>query len=221
MSDLPQCMGSSYRPATGLEIRSWSFGAVSAVRGRYGRDWRRQRGTLDDQRIFGPSIDFHCACGQYRGPEHNGTVCQICGVKVTSASTRRSRLGHINLPSPLPHPLGTIQERIDAVPIIPAGFWNTAGGSLLPPLYERIVLAIGMGQPKLVERYFRRVVAILVPIAAGAYAWGLQDAHIFVQGLALARACDLEQELCEICGYPLAGLRTAYCPMCGSRTVEQ
>ena len=43
-------------------------------------DWHEQRGTLDDQGIFGPLREFACACAKYQGERHRGMICDRCCV---------------------------------------------------------------------------------------------------------------------------------------------
>ncbi|MBZ5710220.1 DNA-directed RNA polymerase subunit alpha C-terminal domain-containing protein [Nannocystis pusilla] len=56
-------------------------------------------------KIFGPTKDYECACGQYRRMKHRGVVCETCGVEVVSSRVRRERFGHVKLAAPCLHPL--------------------------------------------------------------------------------------------------------------------
>ncbi|WP_276599601.1 DNA-directed RNA polymerase subunit alpha C-terminal domain-containing protein [Nannocystis sp. SCPEA4] len=56
-------------------------------------------------KIFGPTKDYECACGQYRRMKHRGVVCETCGVEVVSSRVRRERFGHVTLAAPCLHPL--------------------------------------------------------------------------------------------------------------------
>ena len=49
-----------------------------------------------DERIFGPTKDWECYCGKYRGIRYKGIICEKCGVEVTSSKVRRERMGHID-----------------------------------------------------------------------------------------------------------------------------
>jgi hypothetical protein len=121
MLQLPPALAVLYRPATEREVRSRSFGLLKAPREPSATTgWEQRRGTLEDQAIFGPLRDFECVCGKYRGSKYRGMICDICGVKVTPTSVRRERFGHIELPSPVIHPLGQSGERLSAVPVLPA-----------------------------------------------------------------------------------------------------
>ena len=55
------------------------------------------------ERIFGPTKDWECNCGKYKKIRYKGVVCDKCGVEVTRSSVRRSRIGHINLSTPVAH----------------------------------------------------------------------------------------------------------------------
>jgi len=56
------------------------------------------------ERIFGPTRDYECACGKYKGRKYERQVCERCGVEVTRSSVRRERMGHIELGTPIVHP---------------------------------------------------------------------------------------------------------------------
>src|SRR5262249_58795905 len=119
MLRLPSSLATVYRPATDREVHLWSFGAVKAPRDPDAASWQARRFTLDDQAIFGPLRDFHCACGKYEGERYRGMICDLCGVKVTTREARRQRFGHINLPVAVSHPHGEGGERLSAVPRLP------------------------------------------------------------------------------------------------------
>jgi len=55
------------------------------------------------ERIFGPTKDYECNCGKFRGIKHKGVVCDRCGVEVIQSKVRRSRLGHVKLEMPVAH----------------------------------------------------------------------------------------------------------------------
>lgn len=52
---------------------------------------------------FGPTKDWECKCGKYKKMRYKGTVCDKCGVEVTSSKVRRERMGHIDLACPVSH----------------------------------------------------------------------------------------------------------------------
>lgn len=54
-------------------------------------------------KIFGPVRDYECLCGKYKKMRYKGIVCEKCGVEVTSSKVRRSRMGHIELVTPVAH----------------------------------------------------------------------------------------------------------------------
>lgn len=62
-------------------------------------------GGLFCERIFGPSKDFECNCGKYKGREYKGVRCEKCQVEVTTKDVRRERTGHITLAFPFVNPL--------------------------------------------------------------------------------------------------------------------
>jgi len=56
------------------------------------------------QKIFGPVVDFTCACGKKSTKVQRG-FCPKCGVERTHSRVRRYRLGFIKLKQPIVHPL--------------------------------------------------------------------------------------------------------------------
>ena len=56
------------------------------------------------QKIFGPVVDFTCACGKKSTKVQRG-FCTKCGVERTNSRVRRYRLGYIKLKQPVVHPL--------------------------------------------------------------------------------------------------------------------
>ncbi|RKX35062.1 MAG: DNA-directed RNA polymerase subunit beta', partial [Thermotogae bacterium] len=67
------------------------------------RTFKPERDGLFCERIFGPTKDYECACGKYKGKKYEGTVCERCGVRVESKEARRRRMGHIELAAPVVH----------------------------------------------------------------------------------------------------------------------
>ncbi len=84
-------------------IRSWSYGEVKKPETINYRTYKPERDGLFCARIFGPIKDYECLCGKYRRPKHREVVCEKCGVEVTLSKTRRERMGHIELASPVAH----------------------------------------------------------------------------------------------------------------------
>lgn len=93
----------SIRLASPEKIRSWSHGEVAKPETINYRTGRSERNGLFDERIFGPEKDYECYCGKYKGIRYRDIVCEKCGVEVTRAIVRRSRMGHIDLASPVAH----------------------------------------------------------------------------------------------------------------------
>ena len=85
------------------KIRSWSFGEVKKPETINYRTFKPERDGLFCSKIFGPTKDWECNCGKYKGIKHKGVVCDKCGVEVIRSKARRQRLGHIELVSPVVH----------------------------------------------------------------------------------------------------------------------
>ena len=85
------------------KIRSWSYGEVKKPETINYRTLKPEREGLFDERIFGPSKDWECACGKYKRIRYKGIVCDRCGVEVTRSKVRRERMGHIELAAPVSH----------------------------------------------------------------------------------------------------------------------
>jgi DNA-directed RNA polymerase subunit beta' len=84
-------------------IRSWSFGEVKKPETINYRTFKPERDGLFCAKIFGPVSDYECLCGKYKRLKHRGVICEKCGVEVTLSKVRRSRMGHIELASPVAH----------------------------------------------------------------------------------------------------------------------
>ncbi|MCS7191673.1 MAG: DNA-directed RNA polymerase subunit beta' [Armatimonadetes bacterium] len=89
--------------ASPQDIRSWSHGEVKRPETINYRNFRPEKEGLFDERIFGPTKDYECACGRYKKRKFAGMVCERCGVEVTTSRVRRRRMGHIELASPVAH----------------------------------------------------------------------------------------------------------------------
>ena len=85
------------------KIRSWSYGEVKKPETTNYRTLRPERDGLFCAKIFGPTKDYECLCGKYRREKYRGQRCEKCGVDITRSSERRSRMGHIELASPVAH----------------------------------------------------------------------------------------------------------------------
>ena len=91
------------RLASPEDIRGWSHGEVKKPETINYRTYRPEKDGLFCEKIFGPTRDWECACGKYKGIKHKGVVCERCGVQVTTSKERRKRMGHINLAAPVAH----------------------------------------------------------------------------------------------------------------------
>ncbi|MDE5602509.1 MAG: DNA-directed RNA polymerase subunit beta/beta', partial [Helicobacter sp.] len=85
------------------KIRSWSNGEVKKPETINYRTLKPERDGLFCAKIFGPTRDYECLCGKYKKMRYKGVVCEKCGVEVTSSKVRRSRMGHIELVTPVAH----------------------------------------------------------------------------------------------------------------------
>lgn len=85
------------------KILSWSHGEVKKPETINYRTLKPERDGLFCTKIFGPVRDYECLCGKYKKMRYKGVVCEKCGVEVASAKVRRSRMGHIELVSPVAH----------------------------------------------------------------------------------------------------------------------
>lgn len=85
------------------EILSASYGEVIKPETINYRTQRPEKDGLFSERIFGPTKDYKCYCGKFKGLRYKGTICDKCGVEVTRAIVRRERMGHIKLSTPVTH----------------------------------------------------------------------------------------------------------------------
>ncbi len=67
------------------------------------RSYKPEKEGLFSEKIFGPTKDWECSCGKYRGMRYNGITCDRCGVLVTKKDVRRKWSGHIELAVPVVH----------------------------------------------------------------------------------------------------------------------
>jgi hypothetical protein len=189
MTMLPSILAARYRLATSHEIRSWSFGALRARRvatsGWQEYKWRDQRGTLNDQGIFGPMRDCECACGKYTGAKFRGMICDVCGVKLTSPTVRRERFGHIDLASEIQHPLAVEGHLLAAVPVLPAEFVSSPAGAALADQYEELAHLVALDRAERTVGVLDRLVYLLLPAVQLADEWRLSEAAVLARGLAL------------------------------------
>ena len=85
------------------DILSWSHGEVLKPETINYRTQKPEKDGLFCEKIFGPTKDYQCYCGKYKGIRYKGVVCDRCGVEVTKSSVRRKRMGHITLAVPCSH----------------------------------------------------------------------------------------------------------------------
>ncbi|MCZ6116936.1 DNA-directed RNA polymerase subunit beta' [Campylobacter ureolyticus] len=85
------------------EIRAWSYGEVKKPETINYRTLKPERDGLFCAKIFGPIRDYECLCGKYKKMRFEGHRCEKCGVEVTSSKVRRTRMGHIELVTPVAH----------------------------------------------------------------------------------------------------------------------
>ena len=84
-------------------ILKWSHGEVTKPETINYRAGKPEKGGLFCEKIFGPTKDYQCYCGKYKGIRYKNVVCDRCGVEVTKSSVRRERMGHIELATPVAH----------------------------------------------------------------------------------------------------------------------
>ena len=89
--------------ASADKIRSWSYGEVKKPETINYRTLKPEKDGLFCEKIFGPTKDWECSCGKYKGIRFKGIVCERCGVEVTTSKVRRDRMGHIELAAPVSH----------------------------------------------------------------------------------------------------------------------
>lgn len=84
-------------------IKEWSHGEITKPETINYRTLKPEKNGLFDERIFGPTKDWECYCGKYKGVRYRGIICDKCGVEVTQSRVRRERMGHIGLACPVVH----------------------------------------------------------------------------------------------------------------------
>jgi hypothetical protein len=163
------------------------------------RTWKEQCRTLDDQRVFGPAIDYQCACGKYPNERYRSMICDVCGVKVAPRDVRRQRFGHIDLPVEILHPFNGVGGPVGVVPVLPAAFRECSAGAELNDAYEKLVEACRPGQTKeRIEAAVNSLCNVLLPVATFAFEWDLADADILIQGMILFRPKEIDTLLDQL-----------------------
>ena len=99
--------------ASPKQIRTWAdrflpngetVGEVSSWETVNYKTLKPEPNGLFCQKIFGPVVDFTCACGKKAHKVQIG-FCSKCGVERTGSRVRRYRLGYIHLKQPVVNPL--------------------------------------------------------------------------------------------------------------------
>jgi DNA-directed RNA polymerase subunit beta' len=103
MNQLENIKSITIRIASPEEILEQSFGEVTKPETINYRTLRPERDGLFCEKIFGPTKNYQCYCGKYRGMRYKGVICDRCGVEVTHSFVRRERMGHIKLATPVAH----------------------------------------------------------------------------------------------------------------------
>ncbi len=89
--------------ASSEQILDWSHGEITKPETINYRTQKPEKDGLFCEKIFGPTKDWQCYCGKYKGIRYKGITCDKCGVLVTRAIVRRERMGHIHLAVPVTH----------------------------------------------------------------------------------------------------------------------
>jgi len=92
-------------PMTSKQVVDNSHGEVRKAETLNYRTYKPVRQGLFAEEIFGPETDLTCSCGKVWKITELGRVCAKCEVRVGLALSRRARFGHIQLASPVAHPL--------------------------------------------------------------------------------------------------------------------
>jgi len=89
--------------ASSQEIKGWSHGEVKKAETISYRNYKPEPEGLFCEKIFGPTKNYECRCGKYKGQRYEGVICDRCGVEITTSKVRRERMGHIELAAPIVH----------------------------------------------------------------------------------------------------------------------
>ncbi|MCM8826991.1 MAG: DNA-directed RNA polymerase subunit beta' [Candidatus Omnitrophica bacterium] len=103
MKDVSSFDSISIRIASPEAIKSWSYGEVKKAETLNYRTLKPEKDGLFCERIFGPVRDWECHCGKLKGIKFKGSKCDRCGVEIIHSSSRRERMGHIELATPVTH----------------------------------------------------------------------------------------------------------------------
>lgn len=96
--------------ATAEDVKEWSHGEVTKPETINYKSFKPERDGLFDEVIFGPQTDYKCPiCGTKYKRSNESQVCEktdeckIFKPEILPASVRRTRMGHIDLASPVVH----------------------------------------------------------------------------------------------------------------------
>ena len=96
--------------ATSKDIKEWSHGEVVSPETINYKTYKPEAGGLFDEVIFGPTTDFKCPiCSTKYKRSNMGQICEKTDEckqvkpEILPAKTRRTRMGHIELASPVVH----------------------------------------------------------------------------------------------------------------------
>ena len=96
--------------ATSKDIKDWSHGEVISPETINYKTYKPEKGGLFDEVIFGPTTDFKCPiCATKYKRSNIGQICEKTDEckqvqpEILPAKTRRTRMGHIELASPVVH----------------------------------------------------------------------------------------------------------------------
>lgn len=103
MKNIVDFSGLKIQVASPEVIKDWSHGEITKPETINYRTLKPEKNGLFDERIFGPTKDWECYCGKYKGIRYRGIVCDKCNVEVTQSRVRRERMGHIALACPVVH----------------------------------------------------------------------------------------------------------------------
>ena len=105
-----QIINVSLSLATSKDVKEWSNGEVKKPETINYKSFKPERMGLFDELIFGPQVDFKCPiCSTKYKRSNEGQVCEktdeckIFQPTILPSSSKRTRMGHIELASPVVH----------------------------------------------------------------------------------------------------------------------
>lgn len=183
---IPPSLAEDFRVATTPYIKSWSYGLLRFPRQPSATFDDNVKGTLHDQRIFGPIHDLQCACGELAGERYANMICHLCGVKCARLSVRATRFGHIDFIDPIRHPFAQ-DVKILCFPVLPATFLESPGGQQLQDLYDQLIERAASADTEKIADAVMSIADYLTPPVVTAHHWNLADCETLAHGLALER----------------------------------